>query len=289
MPAARNSFTAAKAEAHQLLRELGMERVPIDPFDVARRLDIELRALPGRAGGASGMLLRVGEQFGICYPTHVASDGFVRFSVAHEIGHYRLPGHVEAVLRDGQHQSRAGFQSANKYEREADHFAAALLMPARPCRAVMATAGEGLGAIETLAATCHTSLEATAIRFVELSDDPVAVVCSKEVRVLYATMSDRLRDFPKIEWIRRGTRLPSNTATAAFNADPKLIESGAREEDRSCLQDWFECPYQQDILEEVIGLGKYGRTLTVLTGMESPEWLDEEDVEIEQSWEPRFR
>ena len=100
-------YTAAKAEAVQLLRELGMERVPVDPFDVARRLDIELRRFLGKAGGASGMLLRVGEQFGICYPTHIPIDGFVRFSVAHEIGHYRLPGHVEAVLREGPNTNHA--------------------------------------------------------------------------------------------------------------------------------------------------------------------------------------
>ena len=278
----------AKAEAERLLRELGMEHVPIDPFDVARRLDIELQALPKRAGGASGMLLRAGEQFGICYPTHVASEGFVRFSIAHEIGHYRLPGHVEAILKTGQHRSRAGFQSTDEYEREADHFAAALLMPARPFRTAMATAGEGLGAIETLAATCRTSLEATAIRFAELSDEPVAVICSNGAHVEYAVMSDSLKDFPEIEWIRRGTPLPPNTATAAFNADPKRVESGARDEDRSSLQDWFEGPYQQEIVEEVVGLGRYGKTLTVLTGMESPEWLEEEDAETEQ-WEPRFR
>ena len=215
-----------------------MEHVPIDPFDVAKRLNIDLRPLPSKAGGASGMLLRVGEQFGIYYPTHVASEGFVRFSIAHEIGHYRLPGHVEAIMKADQHQSRAGFQSTDEYEREADHFAATLLMPAHPFRTAMATAGEGLGAIETLGTICRTSLEATAIRFAELSDEPVAVIRSNGAHVEYAIMSDSLKDFPKIVWIRRGARLPPNTATAAFNADPKRIESGARDEDRSSLQDW---------------------------------------------------
>ena len=289
MPPARHSFATAKTEAGRLLRELGIEAVPIDPFDLARRLDIELKPLPRKAGGASGMLLRAGEQFGICYPTHVASDGFVRFSVAHEIGHYRLPGHVDAVLKTGPHQSRAGFQSMDKYEREADHFAAALLMPANFFRTTMATAGEGLGAIETLAEICRTSLEATAIRFAELSDDPVAVIRSKGAHVEYATMSNQLRDFPKIEWIRGGTPLPLNTVTAAFNADCNRIESGDRDEGRSCLQDWFDGPYQQDIVEEVVGLGTYGKTLTVLTGMESPEWIENEDAEIERSWELRFK
>lgn len=286
MQPAPHLFTTAKAEATRLLRKLGIEGIPVDPFDLAQRLDIELKALPMKAGGASGMLLRAGEQFGICYPTHVASEGFVRFSVAHEIGHYWLPGHADAVLHGGIHRSHAGCQSTDKYEREADDFAAALLMPAAPFRAAMGKAGEGLGAIEALAATCRTSLEATAIRFVELSDDPVAVICSKGAHVEYAKMSYRLRDFPKIEWIRKGARLPLDTATAAFNADPKRVESGARDKDGSSLQDWLEAPYQQEIVEEVVGLGKYGKTLTVLTGMEAPEWLDEEE---DTEWEPRFR
>ena len=235
------------------------------------------------------MLLRAGEQFGICYPTHVQSDGFVRFSVAHEIGHYCLPGHADAVLETGQHQSRAGFRSANKYEREADHFAAALLMPTKPFKRVMATAGDGLGAIETLAAASGTSLEAAAIRFAELAADPIAVVCSKGAHIEYSTMSGPLRDFPDIDWIRRGGRLPPNTVTAAFNANGGNVDGGNRDEGTSCLQDWFNGPYRQEIVEEAVGLGTYGKTLTVLTGMESPDWHEDEDAELERSWTPRFR
>ena len=235
------------------------------------------------------MLLRVGEHFGICYPTHVPNDGFVRFSVAHEIGHYRLPGHVDAVLANGKHRSHAGFQSADRYEREADHFAAALLMPARPFKDAMTTAGDGLGAIEILAETARTSLEATAIRFVELADEPVAVVRSTGDRIEYCTMSSPLKDFPEIDWIRRGMPLPSDTTTAAFNANRAQHEDGGRDEGTSCFQDWFNGSYRQEIVEEIIDLGSYGKTLTVLTGMEHPDWLEDDDGELERSWTPRYR
>lgn len=289
MAVVRPKLVIAEAEAGHLLRKLGLETLPTDPFDIAQRLDIELRPLPPNAGGASSILLRVGEQFGICYPTHVPSDGFVRFSVAHEIGHYCLPGHVDAVLGAGPHQSRAGFRSDDRYEREADHFAAALLMPTKPFKHLMATAGDGLGAIETLASASGASLEAAAIRFAALADDPIAVVCSKGARIEYSTMSKSLRDFPGIDWIRRGARLPPNTVTAAFNADGGNVDSGSRDEGTSCLQDWFNGPYRQEIVEEVVGLGSYGKTLTVLTGIESPDWFEDEDAELERSWTPRFR
>ncbi len=150
---ARRSNLSIKVhwEAERLLQELEIDALPIDPFQIARRLDIELRPLPASAGGASGMLLHVNGQFGICYPTHIDSDGFKNFSVGHEIGHYRLPGHLDAVLdHRGQHVSHAGFRSADRYEQEADHFAAALLMPTRLFTAAASRAGEGMKAIETL-------------------------------------------------------------------------------------------------------------------------------------------
>ena len=137
----------------------------------------------------------------------------------------------------------------------------------RPGRACRAKRGRG---------SCRTERMPSSIR-------------SKGACVEYATISNPLGDFPKIEWIRRGAPLQLDTVTAAFNANRNRIDSGDRDEGRSCLQGWFDGPHQQDVVEEVVGLGTYGKTLTVLTGMESPEWLEDEDAEIERSWEPRFR
>jgi len=152
-------------EAEQLLRELQIDNLPIDPFVIARQLDIEMKPLPALSGGASGMLLHVGGVFGIGYPTHIDNQGFRKFSVAHELGHYRLPGHVDAVLNDRcRHFSKAGFCSADRYEQEANQFASALLMPAKLFATAAGHVGDGLQAIKTLQAICETSLEATAIR-----------------------------------------------------------------------------------------------------------------------------
>lgn len=283
-------FIRVHWQAEQLLKELKIDALPIDPFEIARRLDIELRPLPASAGGASGMLLHVGGEFGICYPTHVDSDGFKNFSVAHEIGHYRLPGHPEAVLDEhGRHVSHAGFRSADRYEQEADHFAAALLMPTKLFTAAARQAGEGLKAIVKLAGDCCTSLEATAIRFAQANRDPVAVIRSEGWTIDYAFMSEPLRDFSGLDWIRKGTPLPADCVTRSFNADESNINHGARDEGTSALQDWFDGTHRQDIVEEVIGLGSYGKTLTVLTGMEPLDEVEDEESDLKESWSPRFR
>jgi len=284
-------FTKVRWEAERLLQELGIDTLPIDPFEIARRLDIELRPLPSNAGGASGMLLHVGGQFGICYPTHVDNDAFKNFSVGHEIGHYQLPGHLDALFdADSRHVSHAGFRSTDNYEMEADHFAAALLMPAKLFMAAAKRAGEGLKAIENLASQCNTSLESAAIRFAQTNRDPVAVIRSERGTIDYAVMSQPLKDFSDLDWIRKGTPLPAGSATAIFSADNVNVARAARADGTSALQDWFNGPHRQEIVEEVVGLGSYGKTLTVLTGMEpTDETDDEDDDDLEESWTPRFR
>ena len=286
----RDQFFMAQQEAGRLLRELGIASLPVNPFEIARLLDIKLKAMPASAGGASGMLIHVAGVFGIGYPTHIKNEGFKRFSVAHEIGHFRLPGHIDAVVDDhGQHFSRAGFRSGDRYEQEADYFAAALLMPAAPFTAAMNRLEDGLKAIEGLQATCETSLESTAIRYAQVSRDPVAVIRSDGAVVDYAYLSDRLKEFPNIDWVRKGSKLPSSTVTSAFNADTNNIARGRRAEGQSSLQDWFNGPHRQEIYEEVVGLGSYGKTLTVLTGMEAPDEFEDEEAELEESWAVRFR
>ena len=283
-------FMKARWEAERLLRELEIDTLPIDPFEIARRLDIALRPMPADAGGASGMLLHVGGQFGICYPTHVKSGGFKRFSVGHEIGHYRLPGHVDAIIDDrGQHVSHAGFKSVDRYEQEADHFAAALLMPAKLFTAALKRAGDGLNAIESLAGDCETSLEAAAIRYAQISNDPVAVIRSEGQTIDCAFLSEPLKDFPDLDWIHKGTPLPRGSVTTRFNADRTNIERAARADGASGLQDWFSGPHRQDVVEEVVGLGSYGKTLTVLSGIEPPDEIDDDEDELEKSWAVRFQ
>jgi IrrE N-terminal-like domain len=168
------------------------------------------------------MFIRIGQDYGITYATHINNLGFQHFSVAHELGHYYLPRHIGAVLKDGDiHESRAGFTSPDRYELEADHFAAGLLMPGQLFRSAMRRAGEGLGAIVHLAGLCQTSLTATAIRFTECTSDPVAIVVSTGGRIDYCFMSDALREVEGIDWIRKRQFVPSGTATFAFNRDAK--------------------------------------------------------------------
>ena len=236
------------------------------------------------------MLLRYGNTFGIAYATHIGSIGFQNFSVAHELGHYYLPGHIDAVLADGVHESRAGFGSGDRYEMEADHFAATLLMPRALFTKAMSTAGDGLPAIEKLAAQCRTSLTATAIRYAVCTRDAVAVILSTSGRINYCIMSEALKDVEGLNWIRKGDSLPEDTATFAFSQDPEKIRCSESDESVTELQDWFGGDRSLAACEQIVGLGSYGKTLTVLTALDIEEQIEEleKDGELLESWKPRF-
>jgi len=273
--------------AELLIRDLGITSLPVCPFSIAQALDIAVKALPSDSQGVSGILLRHDNQYGILYSTWLENDGFQRFSVAHELGHYSLPGHPDSV--PSGHASNAGFVSKDKYELEADYFAASLLMPRDLFKAAMNKAGVGLEAIEKLTGQCNTSLTATAIRYAKYTQDAVAVIMSTGSEIDYCFMSDCLKEIQGLTWPGKSSSVPRNTATHAFNNDPGNITSAKRRDGRTSLQLWFGGNIEVNMLEEVVGMGRYGKTLTVLSTERLPdqEELEEEEKLIE-SWTPRF-
>jgi hypothetical protein len=293
MAAARR--TLAEGTAAQVLREMKVEGLRVDPKLIAERHDIAVQAKPDTAEGVSGMLVKVGDTFGIMYTTHIPNEGFQRFSIAHELGHYFLDGHPEKLLVGGVHVSRAGFFSPDPFEQEADFFAAALLMPDLPFRKAMDRLSPGLDTVEALRKECETSMTATAIRYACLTRDGVAVILSSGELIDYCFMSNGIKQAKGLQWLRKGTPVPAGTTTADFNARPANVRLGKRDGGQGRLNDWLGGDRVYQIEEEVIGLGSYGRTLTVLTcaelSMNKDLVEDDEDDEekLVESWTPRFR
>lgn len=277
--------------AESLIKGLQLNRLPIDPIAIAKDRNIEVVAKPMEDAGCSGMLVRLGNEFAIAYATHLENKGFENFSIAHELGHYYLPGHVDAVINgSGSHVSRAGYSSADKYEREADQFAAAFLMPRYLFFPELIRVGNGLDAIINLSELCNTSLHSTAIRYAECTRDPMAIVVSENNIIDHCFMSPALKNIVGLNWISGGGKVPKDTLTFTFNSDKANITQALRANDVSNAQDWFGGSRDIQISEDVIGLGRYGKTLTVLYDMEIPDEQDEEDEQrLIESWTPKFK
>ena len=294
MSSAFDRFEEASLRAERFLADQNITSLPVDPMTIAQDLGIEVYPKPAKSEGASGMLLRFGEAFAIAYATHIESSGFQRFSVSHELGHYLLPGHVEAVLDENDvHESFAGFRSDNVYEKEADSFAAGLLMPSQLFSVALNKTEPGLEAIEDLSSLCTTSLPATAIRYVKFADYPVAIVVSSGPSIDFCSMSESFKTLPDLEWLKRGQPLPRSSRTYRFNQKRECVLQAERTEDLSTMHIWFGAGPEWQLIEEVVGLGSYGKTLNVLRPIiPDEEVVDEEEMEFEsdlvESWTPRF-
>jgi len=284
----------AKQQGEAFVRDEKITALPIDPFAIARSRDIEVKPKPDTAGGVSGMLLRHGNQFGILYATHVRSEGFQRFSIGHELGHFFLEGHPDHVLKNGIHVSHAGFIADDPYEQEADQFAVGLLMPGTLFKKELGRHQPALETIEALHILCKTSLTATASRYAELTEDAAAIIISTGQIIDYCIMSETLKALPKLGWIKKGTSVPTGTATARLNSNPQRVANSDKEEDEIDIRDWLGGTRAVTATEQVIGLGSYGKTLTVLTcpSVQDETFADDDgddDEKLAEQWTPRFR
>ena len=195
-----------------------------------------------------------------------ADSARIRFSFGHELGHYFLDWHRHA-LEHGipAHGSSADFQSTLAIEREADLFAANLLLPREKLKAA-ARPQIDAAEIQRLASLFGTSLSATAIRCALLDLSPLIVMgwttkgrkwCWSSKR--YGPLGNRaFRDVAK---------LVRNSATWQTLESPtlKLKNSTAK---GTTLSAWFPSiyaggAYDDLMLEECIGLGQFG-ALTIL-------------------------
>jgi hypothetical protein len=266
--------------------EHGFTALPVDPFKIAEAAQITIQAKPEELGGVSGMLLKSGSNFGILYATHIKSVGFQRFSIAHELGHYFLPEHPEALFAtSNRHESQACFSSKDIYEIEADNFAAGLLMPSSLFIPAMKKAGDGLQALKHLAELCQTSLLATAIRYTQCAKEPLAIIVSSGNTIEYGFMSEELKEIKGIDWVKKGSILSKDTPTYGFNQTHEYLNKNNQSETSSNFQDWFGGNHRQEISEDIISLGDYGKTLTILFNIELPEDIEEDT----DHWQPRFR
>ena len=274
------------AKAVALLDEAGVSELPVDPKAIARHLGIEVEAKPPHIGGASGWLIKAGEDFAITYATHIPNEPFQRFSIAHELGHYWIDSHPEHIFKNGaMHSSHAGFGSADPIELEADYFAACLLMPKTMCKRLIWANQDGLAAAKALAEAANTSIQSATIRYTEFSRVPSAIVLSHEGVVEYCLDSGLRKESGWPRGLARGTHIPSGTATARLVQDPAAIAKAEVDDDKASVADWFSgANSESTVIEEAIGLGAYGRVLTLLR-------LEEKDEdEVDDRWEqPQFR
>lgn len=282
----------ARERGERKAREHGFDAFPIDPFAIAESEEIMICPKTSDQVGVSGGIIFDPSGTAIFYATNIRSLGFQRFTVAHELGHYFLEGHPEEITSlSPMHVSRAGFtQGGISIELEADHFASGLLLPTSLVRRLLDRERIGLDGIDALAEQAQCSLTACAIRAAECGSYPVAIVVSKGQEVRYSFMSDSFKKLGRLTFLRQGSALPS-TVTSRFNSDCNNVKLGKRLTASTTVNHWFGGPRSVELDEQVVGLGSYGHTLTVLSGEglpDDPDEYEDEEAQLIDSYTPKF-
>lgn len=200
-----------------------------------------------------------------------------RFSISHELGHYFLEHHhAYLVVRNGKpHPSLNEFRSLTNVEREADAFAASLLLPTHLVRPLVNRCELSFDRISRIAADFETSHVSTAIRSVRLSHFPCAIAGLRDGQVKWMFPSDSLIDghiYPK-----RG-KLPPNAVKPWSE-----FSSGSEERTKSdgLTDHWFSI-YRDNcdrlyLTEEYFPVHSLGTLLVLLTLDEQDVFSDEDD------------
>ena len=269
----------AGKKADALVLRLGLAG-PIDPLQIARGesplLRVGGRDLRNRFDGKLSydkgkrcFLLMYNTKYDIGRPEGKHHPR-TRFSISHELGHYFLDHHHSYLAHDGKpHPSLNEFRSLASIEREADAFAASLLLPTHLVRPRVNTCELSLDRIGRIATDFETSHVSTAIRSVRLSHFPCAVAGVRDGQVKWMFPSESLIKggiYPK-----RG-KLPPN-------AVEPWSEFGSGSDERTTsdglADDWFSIyrdnPDRLYLTEEYFPVHSLGTLLVLLT-------LDEQDV-----------
>lgn len=288
----------ARERAREVLQDYSVTSWPLVPEEIASEEKLPVEEASGFPKNTYGAFYKTGNAFKILISADCHSEGQRRFTLCHELGHYFLDGHVDVLFDGGAevHMSDTNHFRGNKYwyEVEADAFAAELLVPSAAARAVITRAKPGLAAVRAIEATFQTSLSCAAIRFASLTREPAAVILSWGREIEWVSWSPAVQAHP---WTRRRVRgdwAPPRSVTYSLARSAERVLAGDGATGEGLLAEWFEGAPAVAVTEEALGLGAYGRVLTVLTCHELPspdrvQFARERDRGRQRDWRDALR
>lgn len=174
-----------------------------------------------------------------------------KFTIAHELGHFYMPWHSELMF--GCDISEMDMEDYTIREKEANQFAAELLMPAEEFRRNFA--GKiSYNAISQLANCFAVSFQAALNRCIDMANEDCMVVCSVSKRVKWFKATE---GFP---CYIRGKKICEQSCADEL-ADLRSFQTKTVEEPGYV---WFANADDKEIVEESIMFPSYGEVISIL-------------------------
>lgn len=254
-----NPITAAK----NLYHECGITdplMLPIEEIIGSKNIIIKEEPIDG----ADGRILMKENSGIITVNSSVDYPSKKRFILAHELGHFELHRGQQAGFNDSDETLNHWYHHKLPQEEiEANAFAAEYLMPSD----LFASECQGKrfdhSVIDYLASRFQVSKTAAILRFAEIGNHPVFVVCCQDNKMKWFKRSDDFRYYSLFE-----SKLPPPTGTVAYEVFQKGISYFGEEAMQPIWKsDWFKMRDEEpdsEFFEYCLFVPSYNYMLSVI-------------------------
>lgn len=242
-----------KAVAYRLTQSF----VITDPKEIdleAIAMERGVLVICGPLQGCDARLIRKGEK-GIIRVSNNLTEGQKRFAIAHELGHWEMHRDI-SQWHLCTNENLASYKS-NEPELQASSFASEFLLPTKLMRPICAEAEPNMGLICQIAENFCTGLIATALRFIELNENPCMVVLSDGNRVKWWRKNDHCQNV----WFESKQEIGREALATKCSKENKLEGKPVP------YSAWFkhiESEDRETVFEHSIKLGNFDSVLSLL-------------------------
>lgn len=215
----------------QLAMAFGEKRFPINILDLAQQYSVDICPNNSKCAlctnkdcilkiesvflskNVDGILRKTPQGWIILYNKNIAYPGRINFTLAHEFGHYLLhrekfPNGLQCSKQDIMDGSIEAI-----VEKEANTFASFLLMPLDDFRKTASAYKFGVELFENLSRKYATSLTATILKWIEMTDQKAMVVFSDNGFILWCRQSQNLLKTKQVPYKIKCKEVPNISLT----------------------------------------------------------------------------
>lgn len=246
----------------------GAPRFPVDVSQLALAVGSQLRwtdnistvnAVPLNSFEGGLFELEKGS-WALLYNEKMTSPGRIRFTQAHELGHFLLHRNLQSSFECSEGDLLHWGSDLKKLESEADEFAANLLMPLTHFR--MTTSGQPIN-LEVLSMASNqfgVSLTAAALQWIKSTEESAVLVLSRDGYIDWSISSDRA--------FKNGVFIRTKGITVELPRESLAADDSLRDcrlGERVSVNVWFEHAHASAVMREMkLGCDNYGYTLSLL-------------------------
>jgi hypothetical protein len=278
------------AEANRLSTLLnigfGADRFPVDVASLAKDYakqfghdDAITHVVGGNLPGFEGALYPTDTNgtrgWALLYNSAIESAGRIRFTTAHELGHYILHRHTRDAFECSEDDMLHWESAERRIEGEADVFASYLLMPIDDFRRQIRDDVVDLEVLACCANRYGVSLTAAILKWLEFTPQRAVLVMSRDGYILWARSSQSaLKSGAYFRTRNRTVAVPLGSLAASCDSivtERQGVEMSARV--------WFAGePTDMSLREMRIVSDRYEQTLSLLI-------LPKRDTRLQQSYD----